>query len=99
MNAFLYWSGVALWAAITVIVSVLLLEFVRQLFWAAIFVRRLLQAGGWRDDLPRWKRPWRFVAMTFREALNPTTYMVHQGTGQRIYHPLYKGAVRIDDED
>lgn len=94
MGLFFYWSGVVAWTLIWGFAAVLAWEFARLLFWSAVFVRQLIAAGGWKKETPKWKRPWRFVVMTFRDALDPCSFATV--AGKRVYHPLYIGE-RDDD--
>lgn len=91
MDSFLYWSGAALWTVLGAILALVALSLLREALWSAVFVSRLVRSGGWREGTPAWKKPWRFLALTWREMTDPTTVYTNQETGEKIYHPLYKG--------
>lgn len=92
MSAFFYWSGLLFWLALTGAFLFVAFAIAREFFWGCVYVWRLIRLGGWREGLPKWKRPWRFIRMAWKEVLDRSTYMEHTLTGQRVYHPLYKGA-------
>lgn len=92
MTSFFYWSGLLFWLGVIAAASVVITAFAREFFWGCVYVYRLIRLGGWRADLPKWKRPWRFTRMAWKEVLDRSTYMEHSVTGQRVYHPLHRGA-------
>lgn len=87
VDTIFWWLGAGTAAVLASALAVFIAILARYVFFTAIFVKRAIEASGWRDGVPWWRKPICFVEITWQWLRDPPT-AVTAHNGQRVRHPL-----------